>query len=161
MQQLTEIFKIIFMKIFKTLLVATIMPLFLSSCYKNVIGDQFAFVRSELIVEVDKSTKSFPIELVLIYDDDSNIESNKVLFDQENSTAKDKTHFVNELDVALLKSDSSPIAKFKLREDGKTYYKDVTLIPENITEEVVIYYQLQSLQIDENDRLKVILKPKK
>lgn len=126
-----------------------------ASCTKERVDTYFSFEQSELIVEVDENVTSFRIitvkEIVTTEIDSKIYRMNvkycdgreldnytptplrvKLVTDTTKTTAKHNIHFINT-------GFEYSIGDFTLLEGDKSY-RDVKIIPENITEEVVIYY---------------------
>ncbi|MDE7355486.1 MAG: hypothetical protein K2N21_01760 [Rikenellaceae bacterium] len=119
----------------------------------------FEFNEIETIIYIDKDTKSF--KLTGHYLKDADPEYDGWIFPEfmpQSSTAIDGKHFVND-----------QYAKFSKGENGN-YYLDVTIFPDNITEEVKLEYFV-SLTISDNqtpdmwpqriDQTTIILRPAK
>lgn len=127
------------------------------------------FVSSEIVVEVTEETKSFRIEMGwpvehpdITYFINKNV---NVYLDKEATTAKHNTHFINTPAQEL----GGTIGKFEVLLEERKAYKDVTIIPKNITEQVIITYSTtngrpEGLPIEGEgglfNQLTVILKPK-
>lgn len=89
----------------------------------------FSFNEKETVVEVGKETKSFRLEgRYLKAPDGKNAGKVGFFVEKEKSTAIHDKHFCND-----------ETARFSQAEDNN-FYLDVTLFPENITEEVRIVY---------------------
>ena len=92
--------------------------------------NNFTFKQSELIVEVDETTTSFRIEGEF---SEKFSTYGLVGLDTLRTTAKHKIHFINTGEHADNIGDLT-------QSDGLKAYRDVTILPENITEEVAISY---------------------
>lgn len=115
----------------------------------NLVG----FTKSEMVVEVTAETKSFRIEV------EGTIESPKkgtgIGINKDETTAKHNVHFVNTPDPLAM-----DIGEFIPMPEGKKSYKDVEIMAESITEEVVIVYEQQHKNSDKLiHKLKAILRP--
>lgn len=130
------------------------------TCCNDGVFNNFSFATDELIVEVDETTTSFRIEGEYPVEFDHNP---WVRLDIGSTTAKHKIHFINT-------GDMGGIGDFT-QSDGLKIYRDVTILPENITEEVRLFY-IQSFIYscsshpfvpgpNYNPRLTVKLRPKK
>lgn len=89
----------------------------------------FSFNEKETVVEVGKETKSFRLEgRYLKAPDEKYVGQVCCLVKQEESTALHDKHFRNDEPARFCQAE------------GNNFYLDVTLFPENITEEVRIVY---------------------
>ena len=116
--------------------------------------NNFGFETSELVVEVAPDIKSFRINGEF---DNFAPDNPYVNLDKVNTTAKHKVHFIN------TPVGSDGIGEFTFLE-GKKMYKDVVILPENITEEVRILYYIYPFEGYPESfiyKLTVILRPKK
>ncbi len=119
----------------------------------------FTFNERETVVYIDKDTKSF--KLTGHYLKDADPEYDGWIFPEfmpQSSTAIDGKHFVND-----------QYAKFSKGENG-SYYSDVTIFPDNITEEVKLEYYVPFTSTDDQtpdmwpqriDQTTIILRPAK
>ena len=94
----------------------------------------FGFTKSELVVDVTPETKSFRIEITGLQQGGRFPE---VELDTLNTSAKHNFHFIN-----AVGSNGSTIGLFTLIPNSKKSYKDVEIIPENITKNLVINYTM-------------------
>lgn len=132
-------------RLFLTLFLVT--TLSLAGCKKteecNVLKPkQFTFPTQYKVVEVTPDTKSFRIEIEFyepIYENELTEEPH-IILDRTNTTAKHNVHFINN-------TSSSFIGTFS-KESLVKWYRDVEIIPENITEEVRIGYFNNSVDSD-------------
>jgi|GEM_PF-3468638 len=100
----------------------------------------FSFNEKETVVEVGKETKSFRLEgRYLKAPDEKHVGKVGFFVKQQESTALHGKHFRND-----------ETARFSQAE-GNNFYLDVTLFPENITEEVRIVYFVPLTTDDFND----------
>ncbi len=122
----------------KTILTAfsICLAVFATSCEDDTLPccndgqfNNFSFSTAEQIVEVDETTTSFRIEGEFPIEFTHNP---WVWLNTTTTTAKHKFHFINT-------GDPGDIGEFT-QSDGLKIYRDVTIIPENITEEVIISY---------------------
>lgn len=171
----------------KIIVIIAILTVF-TSCdvgKEDIAQDYFGFEQSELIVEVDKDVKSFRIVTIkqtVIGEIGKNSGYTRsgtltdipligLETDTTRTTAKNNIHFINT-------GSKGNIGDFTILDEIKSY-KDVEIIPENITKEVVIYYYADGLgnRLDHDNKngvltiateppanlireLKVILRPK-
>lgn len=150
----------------KIALMAILSSIFFTSCEKSGFFAEtpldptyFGFLTSELIIEVTPDTKSFRIEVEAT---PKSSEYTSVRIDPIKTSAKHNFHFINTVDVM---ADNS-LGKFTPILGTKKSYRDVSIIPENIKDRVVITYTTGDYFIDENEpenlikELTVILQPK-
>lgn len=134
-----------------------------SSNYWGGDSAAYSFIELEQVVEVDADTKSFRIIVEWVDGEDQHRDI-PVYLDTINTTARHKVHFINHVDVdELYRQYEYTIGDFTPMDSDNMFYRDVELIPENITSEVSIFYYIQyrsSTHLVLNDRLKVILIPK-
>ncbi len=130
----------------KCLLVIAASILFISCGEKydypwgNSTTKHFDFLAQETIIEVDPSVKSFRLEGMFSDDTDPKyLASPYVQYSLSTATtAEHKVHFINNITHEFKKGE------------GRNIYQDIVLIPENITSEVQIVYEVYA-NIDYND----------
>lgn len=91
------------------------------------------FTTSELIVEVTPDVESFRIER------EGTLKAEEyplIRIDTTKTTAKHNHHFINTVDIEM----GEILGRFTLIPETKKSYRDVVIIPKNITEEVKIFY---------------------
>lgn len=125
---------------------------------------KFGFIESEQVVEVDVDTESFRILGKWTEGTTSwfhNPRFPRVYLDTLNTTARHNQHFISHIDP-----EYGSIGYFTSIDSDKTYReREVKLLPENITSELIIYYDIP-LYLDSLNshnlinRHKVILRPK-
>ena len=117
----------------------------------------FTFDTAEQTVEVTPATQSVRIEGRYLKPADEKHRGSVMLMLSETTTARNGKHFLYDRNMVA----------FTEGENG-TFYSDVTIYPENITEEVRICYYLPSVRSNSNDpetypdrinELTVILRP--
>lgn len=89
----------------------------------NYEPNYFGFETAELVIEVTPETKLFRINVECTHFASENV---GVCLNKENTTAEHEVHFIN------TPNGFNGIGDFTLLE-GKKMYKDVTIMPENIT----------------------------
>lgn len=121
--------------------------------FTPVTPNYFGFSTDEIVVDVTPDVRSFRIEGEFT---DSAEPQPYVTIQREGTTVKHNVHFINEI-----LEGHRYIGDFTIKDD-KNIYKDVTIIPENITEEVrIIYFKEKDWQEPEGliKKLTVILRP--
>lgn len=122
----------------------------------NTDPNYFQFSTDELVVDVTPNVKSFRIEGKFAHFSEIRPD---VTIQREGTTVKHNVHFINDV-----REGSNCIGDFTILDDKKVY-KDVTIIPENITEEVqIIYLKIGRSFYEPEDltnQLTVILRPVK
>lgn len=121
---------------------------------------QYSFIEPVQIVEVDVDTISFRIVVKYIEGEYRYEGDPYVYLDTLNTTARHNIHFINHVDT--LTGPDYDIGDFIPMNSDNMFYRDVELLPENIKREVSIYYYMGYGRVDVelNDRLEVILRPK-
>lgn len=122
----------------------------------NPNPNYFEFSTDELVVDVTPDVKSFRIEVEFAH---VSWRKPDITIQREGTTVKHNVHFINEIIEGTIN-----VGYFTIKDDKKVY-KDVVIIPENITEEVRIIYIKQGRYVHEPDdlinQLTVILRPAK
>lgn len=148
------------MKKRRIIVLSVLFVILLIGCEKEDLPrSSYHFVRSEEIVEVTEKTKSFRLEVNWTGYFDGSKHFSPIFIIENATTAKHNVHFIN------TPGQWGTIGAFEHLFEGKTY-KDITIIPEKITEQVVIVYSTKSVLEDYPgeeglfNQFKVILKPK-